>query len=155
MIGHYNYWLLTYVLKFCYAALSIFIWIQFASILFKTQSLIFSCQRCGLHPSHTDFFFFLFFFLFLFTSVITDITHAQFVFALSTVCHTRMHEHKYMLTCSCSYQDLHRFLSGLPLTFRLRKSQTSYPSDLEVTQENLGSPTFFRAATVCPLFSRT
>ena len=43
----------------------------------------------------------------------------------------------------------------LPLTSRLRKSQTSYPSNLEVPQENLGSPTFFHAATVCPLFSRT
>ena len=32
--------------------------------------------------------------------------------------------------------------AGLPLTSRLRKSQTSYPSNLEVLQENLGSPTF-------------
>ena len=32
--------------------------------------------------------------------------------------------------------------AGLPLTSRLRKSQTSYPSNLEVPQENLGSPTF-------------
>ena len=46
-------------------------------------------------------------------------------------------------------------LTGLPLTFRLRKSQTSYPSNIEVLQENLGSPTFFRAAAVCPFFSRT
>ena len=46
-------------------------------------------------------------------------------------------------------------VSGLPLTSRLRKSQTSYPSNLEVPQENLGSPTFFRAAAVCPFFSRT
>ena len=45
--------------------------------------------------------------------------------------------------------------SGLPLTSRLRKSQTSYPSNLEVPQENLGSPTFFRAVAVCPFFSRT
>ena len=46
-------------------------------------------------------------------------------------------------------------MTGLPLTSRLRKSQTSYPSNLEVPQENLGSPTFFPAAAVCPLFSRT
>ena len=45
--------------------------------------------------------------------------------------------------------------AGLPLTSRLRKSQTSYPSNLEVPQENLGSPTLFRAAAVCPFFSRT
>ena len=32
---------------------------------------------------------------------------------------------------------------GLPLTSRLRKSQTSYPSNLEVPQENQGSHTFF------------
>ena len=47
------------------------------------------------------------------------------------------------------------FRAGLPLTSRLRKSQTSYPSNLEVPQENLGSPTFFHAAVVCPFFSRT
>ena len=46
-------------------------------------------------------------------------------------------------------------MTGLPLTSRLWKSQTSYPSNLEVPQENLGSPTFFPAATVCPFFSRT
>ena len=46
-------------------------------------------------------------------------------------------------------------MTGLPLTSRLRKSQTSYPSNLEVPQENLGSPTFFPAAAVCPFFSRT
>ena len=46
-------------------------------------------------------------------------------------------------------------MTGLPLTSRLRKSQTSYPSNLEVQQENLGSPTFFPAAAVCPFFSRT
>ena len=46
-------------------------------------------------------------------------------------------------------------VTGLPLTSRLRKSQTSYPSNLEVPQENLGSPTFFPAAAVCPFFSRT
>ena len=45
--------------------------------------------------------------------------------------------------CSCS--------PGLPLTFRLRKSQTSYTSDLEVPQENLGSPTFsvLQQAALC------
>ena len=43
-------------------------------------------------------------------------------------------------------------MTGLPLTSRLRKSQTSYPSNLEVPQEN---PTFFPAAAVCPFFSRT
>ena len=46
-------------------------------------------------------------------------------------------------------------MTGLPLTSRLRKSQTSYPSNLEVPQENLGSPAFFPAAAVCPFFSRT
>ena len=46
-------------------------------------------------------------------------------------------------------------LTGLPLTCRLRTSQTSYPSNLEVPQESLGSPTFFRVAVVCPLLSRT
>ena len=46
-------------------------------------------------------------------------------------------------------------MTGLPLTSRLRKSQTSYPSNLEVPQENLGSLTFFPAAAVCPFFSRT
>ena len=46
-------------------------------------------------------------------------------------------------------------MTGLPLTSRLRKSQTSYPSNLEVPQENLGSPTFFPAAVVCPFFTRT
>ena len=46
-------------------------------------------------------------------------------------------------------------MTGLPLTSRLRKSQTSYPSNLEVPQENLGSPTYFPAAAVCPFFSRT
>ena len=46
-------------------------------------------------------------------------------------------------------------MTGLPLTSRLMKSQTSYPSNLEVPQENLGSPTFFPAAAVCPFFSRT
>ena len=46
-------------------------------------------------------------------------------------------------------------MTGLPLTSRLRKSQTSYPSNLEVPQENLGSPTFFPAGVVCPFFSRT
>ena len=46
-------------------------------------------------------------------------------------------------------------MTGLPLTSWLRKSQTSYPSNLEVPQENLGSPTFFPAAAVCPFFSRT
>ena len=46
-------------------------------------------------------------------------------------------------------------MTGLPLTSRLRKSQTSYPSNLEVPQENLGGPTFFPAAAVCPFFSRT
>ena len=46
-------------------------------------------------------------------------------------------------------------MTGLPLTSRLRKSQTSYPSNFEVPQENLGSPTFFPAAAVCPFFSRT
>ena len=45
-------------------------------------------------------------------------------------------------------------LPGLPLTSRLRKSQTSYSSNLEVLQENVGSPTFFRATVVCPFFSR-
>ena len=41
--------------------------------------------------------------------------------------------------------------TGLPLTFRLRKSQTSYTSDLEVPQENLGSPTFsvLQQAALC------
>ena len=43
-------------------------------------------------------------------------------------------------------------MTGLPLTSRLRKSQTSYPSKLEVPQEN---PTFFPAAVLCPFFSRT
>ena len=46
-------------------------------------------------------------------------------------------------------------MTGLPLTSRLRKSQTSYPSNLEVPRENLGSPAFFPAAAVCPFFSRT
>ena len=46
-------------------------------------------------------------------------------------------------------------MTGLPLTSRLRKFQTSYPSNLEVPQEILGSPTFFPAAAVCPFFSRT
>ena len=46
-------------------------------------------------------------------------------------------------------------MTGLPLTSRLMKSQTSYPSNLEAPQENLGSPTFFPAAAVCPFFSRT
>ena len=46
-------------------------------------------------------------------------------------------------------------MTRLPLTSRLRKSQTSYPSNLEVPQENLGSPTFFPAVAVCPFFSRT
>ena len=46
-------------------------------------------------------------------------------------------------------------MTGLPLTSRLRKFQTSYPSYLEVPQENLGSPTFFPAAAVCPFFSIT
>ena len=46
-------------------------------------------------------------------------------------------------------------MTGLPLTSRLRKSQTSYPSNLEVPQENLGSPAFFPAVAVCPFFSRT
>ena len=46
-------------------------------------------------------------------------------------------------------------MTGLPLTSRLRKSQISYPSNLEVPQENLGSPTFFPAVAVCPFFSRT
>ena len=45
--------------------------------------------------------------------------------------------------------------SGLPLTSRLRKSQTSYPSNLEVPQENLGSPTFFPCCSRQPFFSRT
>ena len=54
----------------------------------------------------------------------------------------------------CSFISLET-LAGLPLTSRLRKSQTSYPSNLEVPQENLGSPTFFRAAAVCPFFRRT
>ena len=40
---------------------------------------------------------------------------------------------------------------GLPLTSRLRK----VPDFLPLEFENLGSPTFFRAAVVCPLFSRT
>ena len=46
-------------------------------------------------------------------------------------------------------------MTGLPLTSRLRKSQTSHPSNLEVPQENLGCPTFVPAAGVCPIFSRT
>ena len=46
-------------------------------------------------------------------------------------------------------------MTGLPLTSRLGKSQTSYPSNLEIPQENLGGPTFFPAAAVCPFFSGT
>ena len=46
-------------------------------------------------------------------------------------------------------------MTGLPLTSRLRKSQTSYSSNLEVPRENLGGPIFFPAAVVCPFFSRT
>ena len=46
-------------------------------------------------------------------------------------------------------------MTGLPLTSRLRKSQTSYPSNLEVPQENLESPTYFPAAVVCSFFSIT
>ena len=41
------------------------------------------------------------------------------------------------------------------INFQLRKSHSSYPSNMEVPQENLGSPTFFHAAAVCPFFSRT